>query len=134
MAQLQNPRRRVVAVNANNGAQVVIAPTGPCRKMTITECPPSGGTYSGANYSPQGLNYQRADEGYVNTYGLVPGDSIILGSTDYPRDKALGVPFNATDPAGNPIGSIVGSQSPQGTVRLISATTTATQVEVDEWI
>lgn len=134
MAQLQNPRRRVVAINASNGAAVIIAPTGPCRKMTITECPPSGGSFTGSNYAPQGLNYQRADEAYANTYGVVPGDTIVLGSTDYPRDKALGVPFNATDPAGNPIGSIAGSQSPQAALKVISATTTATQIEVDEWI
>ena len=126
--QSQNPRRRVVAINGSGGAYVTIAPTGICRYMTITECPPNGGSFNGSNYAPQGLNYQRADENYANTYGLVPGDTITLGELSYPRDRMIGIPSGMTDPAGNAI-----SQSVIGTLKIISAQSTGTQIEIDEW-
>lgn len=125
----QNPRRRVVALNASSGAFVTIEPTGPCRYMEIKECPPTNYLPGTNDYNPQGTIYERADEAYANTYGLLPGDVLSLGDRNWKRDRAIGIPINMTDPAGNAIG-----QSTTATIKMRSATTTATQVEVDEWL
>lgn len=124
----QSPRRRVVALEANSGAYTVIAPTGPCRYMEIRECPPTDYLPGTNDFTPQGTTYQRADEAYANTYGLLPGDTLSLGDRSWHRDQAIGIP-TITDPAGQTV-----PQSTRGTVKMKSATATATQVEVDEWL
>jgi hypothetical protein len=128
----QNPRRRIVVINGSGGAQVLIQASGPCRYMEIQECAPSG-TYNGNNYAAQGLNYQRGDEAYANTYPALPGEIITLGDQTYPRDRMIGLPAGMTDPAGQTIASSTG-QSSQTSLKVISATATATQVMVREWL
>lgn len=129
----QVPRRRIVAINAAGGAEVLIQASGPCRYMEIQECAPGGGSFNGTNYAPQGLNYQRGDEAYANTYPAEPGEIITLGDLSWHRERMIGLPAGMTDPAGNPIASSTG-QSEQSSLKLISATSTATQVLIKEWI
>ncbi len=124
----QNPRRRIVPINGSGGAQVLIQASGPCRYMEIQECAPAG-TFNGANYAPMGLNYQRGDENYANTYPALPGEIVSLGDQTYPRDRMIGLPAGMTDPTGQAI-----PQSLQSSLKLISATLTATQVMVREWL
>jgi hypothetical protein len=97
--------------------------------MEIQECPPNAGTFNGTNYAPQGLNYTRADEAYANTYGLNPGAILQFGDQSWMRDRLIGIPANMTDPAGVAI-----AQSEQSTIKAISATVTASYVEVREWM
>lgn len=127
----QNPRRRVVAINASGGALVTIQPTGSCRYMEIQECPPGGGVFDNNvhPYSPQGLNYTKGDDGFVAIIAANPGAIITLGDNSWARDKSLSNFATATDPAGNAI-----PQSPQAQLKLVSATSTATQVEVREYV
>src|ERR1017187_2205014 len=129
----QNPRRSIVAINGSAGAQVLVQASGPCRYMEIQECAPGGGSFNGTNFAPQGLNYQRGDEAYVNTYPALPGEIISLGNQNSPRDRVIGLPAGMLDPAGNPIASSTG-QSVQTSLKIISATVTATQVIVREWL
>lgn len=122
---LQDPIRRVIAINGSAGAKVLISASCFARYVEIQECPPNGGTYNGANFAPQGLNYNRPNDNYVATYGLNPADIITLGDRQAPRDRAVGtvaLPF--------PDGSTVAA-TPY--VQAISATVTATQVEVREF-
>lgn len=128
MPNLQTPVRRVVTVNASGGAFVTISPSGPCRYMEISECPPNAGTYDGTNFNPTGCNYQRADEAYANTYALLPGATLALGDRSFGRDRQIGIPAGMTDPAGQAI-----AQSVIGTIKIKSATAGTTQVEVDEY-
>ena len=129
----QVPRRRIVAINGSGGAYVLVQASGPCRYMEIQECPPGGGTFTGSNFAPQGLNYQRGDENYANTYPANPGEILTLGDQSWHRERMIGLPAGMTDPAGNPIASSTG-QSEQSSLKIISATATATQVMVKEWI
>lgn len=124
----QNPRRRVVVVNANSGAYVLIQPTGSCRYMQIQECPPNAGAFTGSNYAPQGLNYTKGDDGFVAIFGLNPGDILSLGDNSWERNQALACFATATDPAGQTI-----PQTEQAQVKVQSATGTATQVMVLEY-
>ncbi len=124
--KVQIPKVRVVAINGSAGAQVLIAASSFCRYVEITECPPNGlAGFTGGNYAPQGLIYQRPDDGYVAAFGVVPGDVIAIGDKQFARDRTVGVP-PMTDPAGT---------SNPGTpfIKVKSATVTATQVQVSEW-
>lgn len=123
--KVQIPKVTVIAINGSGGAQVLIAATQFSRYVEITECPPNGGSFTGANYAPQGLNYQRPDDGYVATEGLLPSDTLTFGDKQFARDRTVGVP-PTTDPAGT---------SRPGTpfIKVKSATVTATQVQVSEW-
>lgn len=127
------PKRRVVAVNGSAGAFVSISPTLPfCRKMEITECPPGSGTFTNASpndYQPQGLNYQLVDDNFVATIALVPADTLRFGD-DVAQGTGLGRALGGvayTDASGTAVTTNV-------LVKLRSATVTATQVEVREWI
>lgn len=128
MSPIFFPKRRVVAINAAGGALVGIKPTIPCRKMEIVECPPGGGSWTGANASFQGLNYTLADDGYLAIIPQLPGDTIRLGddvSFGAGTGRALGWPVRQ-DPTGTTI-------TPPDLIRLVSASASATQVEVREW-
>lgn len=122
------PKRRVVAVNGSAGAFISISPTLPfCRKMEIVECPPS--TWDGTNFSPQGLNYQLADDNFATTIPQLPGDTIRLGD-DVAQGTGLGRALGGvayTDPSGTAVTTNV-------LIKLKSSTVTATQVECREWI
>lgn len=119
------PKVRVVAINGSAGAQVLIAASSFCRYVEIVECPPNGGSFTGSNFAPQGLNYQRPDDAYTATFGLLPADTLTFGDKQFARDRAVGVP-PMTDPAGT---------SNPGTpfIKVKSATVTATQVQINEW-
>lgn len=124
------PKRRVVAINGSAGAFVSISPTLPfCRKMEIVECPPGSGTWDGTNFNPMGLNYQLADDNFLTTIAQLPGDTLRFGD-DVAQGAGRGRPLGAvayTDPSGQSVTTNV-------IVKLRSATVTATQVEVREWI
>jgi hypothetical protein len=122
---LQNPKRRVIAVPATGNTPVLVSVSIIGRYMEVAECPPQNFDNNTNPYNPQGILYQLADENYATTYALLPGSSLSFGDRNFPRDKARGVP-QRTDPAGNTI-----LATP--VVKLVSATATATQVEVDEW-
>lgn len=126
MSQVQNPKQRVIAINAAGGTVVLISSSKFARYVEIVECAPNGATYNGTNFSPTGINYNLPDDGYVATYALLPAQTLPIGDNSWKRDKAVGVPTGMTDPAGNAIG-------PQGYVKMISATASATQVLVREW-
>jgi hypothetical protein len=119
------PKRTVIAINGSGGAFVNIPATCFARYVEITECPPTGGAFTGGNYAPQGINFTSPDDGFVAVDGLVAGDVLPLGSKDQPRDRAVGTP-GWTDPAGAVI-------APTIYAKMRSATVTGTQVEVREY-
>lgn len=124
VSNINNPKRRVIAINGSGGAAVLISASIFAGYAEIQECPPGGGSFTGANGNPQGLNIQRADENYVNTYGLNPGSIWAIGDA-IQKNRSEGV------------SSMVmadGSTRPATPwVKVISATVTATNVQVTEW-
>jgi len=120
----QDPKQRVIAINGSAGAQVLITASISAGYIEIVECAPNGGTYGGGTFTGQGLNYQRADENYVNTYGLPPGVVIPIGDA-IAKNRCVGMP-GWTYPDGS-----VRPATPL--VKVISATGTATQILVTEW-
>lgn len=121
-----DPKERIIAVNGSGGAEVLISASIFTGYVEIQEVPPGSedsGTYTGG-FAPQGLNYQRADENYANTYPLTPGDTIILGDS-IQKNRSIGVPS---------MGQADGNTRPATPfVKVISATVTATSVRVREW-
>lgn len=124
----QIPKRTVIAINGSGGAFVLVTPTSMARYCEIVECAPNGGTFNGANYLPQGLNYTNGDDGYVAEFGLLPGAILQIGDLSYRRDRAIGIPSGMKDPAGQSISAPVNSS-----YKLRSATATATQILLSEW-
>ena len=122
----QIPRRRVIAIPASG--TVTISPVSGCRYWEIQECPPSGGTWNGANYLPQGLNYVNGSDGYVAEFGLAPGAILQVGDLSYRRDRAVGIPSGMKDPAGQAI-----SEPLNVTFKFSSATGVASYVEDREY-
>ena len=124
-----NPKKTIVTIPGSASAPVLISASKFCRRyVEIQECPPSGGavaTFTGGNYAPQGLNYTLPDDAYSTNYALIPGSILPLGDNNWKRDGGYGVPA-MTDPAGN-----TNAATPFG--KFISATVTATKVEVREW-
>jgi hypothetical protein len=121
---MNTPQRRVIAVPANTGSPVLISASIFCGYAEITECAPNGGTYEGGAFTGQGLNVQRADENYVNTYGLPPGVVWPIGDA-IRKNHSEGVPATP-DPNGT-------TRAATPWIKVISATSTATQVLVTEW-
>lgn len=129
MANLTNPKRRTIAVNGSAGALVLISASIFTGYVEIQECPPGseqagGGTYTGGAFTGQGLNYQRADENYANTYPLIPGQILQFGDA-IRKNEGIGTP-SWTYPDGS-----VRAATPL--IKVISASVTASQVEVREW-
>lgn len=126
MGVKQSPIRRVVPINASNGAATIIKSTVSARYVEIVECPPTNYDNNANPFSPQGLLYQLPADNYVAGYGLIPAAVWSLGDQNWARDRAVGSP-TWTDPSG---------QSAGGTpyMQVKSATTTATQVEVREYL
>jgi len=124
VTNINNPKRRVIVINGSAGAAVLIAASIFAGYAEIAECPPGGGTFTGANGNPQGLNIQRADENYANTYGLNPGAIWAIGDA-IRKNRNEGVPsFVMADGVTRPA-------TPW--VKVISATVNATQIQVTEW-
>lgn len=128
MSNLNTPQRRTIAINAAGGAVVLVSASIFCGYAEIQECPPgseaAGGVYTGGNFNPQGLNIQRADENFANTYGLAPGAIWPIGDA-INKSKTEGIPgFTYPDQSVRP---------PTPWVKVISATAVATQIEVREW-
>lgn len=124
VTNISNPKRRVIAINGSAGAYVLVSASIFAGYAEIAECPPGGGAFTGANGNPQGLNIQRADENYVNTYGLNPGAIWAIGDA-IRKDRSEGVPsFGMADSSTRPA-------TPW--VKVISATVNATQIQVTEW-
>ena len=117
-----NPKRTVVAINASGGALVLISASKFAKYVEITECPPEG---TSDTYAPQGLIVTLPDDGYFTQFGLPPGLIWSIGDNSW-RSKASVAAPAMTDPAGNAIAA-----TPY--VKLVSATGTATNVQVTEW-
>lgn len=117
-----NPKRTVVAINASGGALVLISASKFAKYVEITECPPTG---TSDTYALQGLIITLPDDGYVTQYGLPPGFVWSVGDNSW-RSKASVAAPAMTDPAGNAIAA-----TPY--VKLVSATGTATNVQITEW-
>lgn len=120
VTNVADPKDRVIAVNGNAGAYVLISASIFAGYAEISECPPLGG---GA-FAPQGLTYQRADENYANTYALIAGDTFPVGDS-INKNRSEGVPsMTMADGSARPA-------TPW--IKVLSATATATQVLVREW-
>lgn len=126
------PVRNIYAVAVSGGApkQLPLTVNG-AKYVEIVECPPNGGAFTGGNYAPQGLNYQLPDDGFVSTYGLLPGQVLSLGSSDAISNPGHGpgLGFRARPDVGNPGVTIPAKIYCQVT----SATNTTTYVQVTEW-
>lgn len=130
VVNIGTPQRRTVAVAAAGGVPVLISASIFCGYAEIQECPlgseVSATKYDGtaATFAAQGLNVTRADENYVNTYGLPPGSIWQIGDA-IRKSRCEGVPAR-TDADGS-----VRPATPW--IKVVSATATTTQVEVREW-
>lgn len=117
-----NPVRRIIAVQGSGGITVLISASVPTGYVEIVESPPSAG-YTGT-FTGQGLNYQRADENYANTYPLTPGTTLQIGDS-IRKNRSEGMPgFTYAD------GSV---RPPTPFIKVISASVTATNVQVSEY-
>lgn len=125
---MSTAKRTTYAVNAAGGALVSVLGTAGARKVVIMEIPPDGGNYNGANFAAQGLNFTLPDDGFVHIFPLTPGDQIILGdivAEGRGAGSLQGGPAQQ-DPAGRTVPARIHA-------KLISATATATMVEVLEY-
>lgn len=121
VSNIADPKERVIAVNGSAGASVLISASIFTGYVEIGECP--GEPYTGA-FAAQGLNYQRADENYANTYPLAPGDTFTVGDS-IQKNRGVGVPqMTMADGSVRPATPII---------KVISATATPTSVRVREW-
>ena len=116
------PVRRIVAINGSAGAYVLISASIFAGYAEVVETPSE--PYAGGAFVGQGLNYQRSDENYANTYPLVPGQILQVGDAINKRHSE-GVP------AMTMADSSVRPATPW--FKIISATVTATAVQVSEW-
>jgi hypothetical protein len=127
MANLTNPKRRTIAVNASGGALVLISASTFTGYVEIQESAPgseTGGTYAGGAFVGQGLTYQRADEAYANTYPLTPGAILQFGDA-IRKNESIGCPsWTYADGSVRPATPFI---------KVISATAVASNVEVREW-
>ena len=103
-----------------------------CHYVEITECPPNGGAFAGTAYAPQGLNMELPDDNFATQDAFVPGDTITFGNKDamgHPG-QGRGLGFAAR------VDNLNNFTTIPATVlcKLQSATPTATQVMVSEWI
>jgi hypothetical protein len=123
-----SPTRRTIAINGSAGAYVLISASIFAGYAEIQEVPPgseaAGGAYTGGVFTGQGVNIQRADENYVNTYGMAPGAIWQIGDA-IRKNHCEGVPaMTMADGSARPA-------TPW--IKVKSATVTATQVECREW-
>lgn len=132
MSTFSSGKRTIYPVNGSGGAYVPIPCTASSRKVVIQECPPEnppdGSNWNGANFAPQGLNFTRPDDGFVQVFPLLPDDPLILEhplAAGKAGGSLQGTP-QQQDPAGRTIPATI-------YCKLISATATATQVEVIEY-
>lgn len=120
------PKQRVIAVNASGGALVSIPASVLFKRMLITETPDPNVP---ATFNPQGIVYQTSRDGFVASFVLLPGedlvieDSVLGGSGGGRTISAPAIPM----PNGN-------TRTADVVVKVISATATATQVLVREWV
>lgn len=116
------PKKTVVPVNASNGAgYVLISATIFAGYVEIQEMP-LGSTYSGS-FTAQGLTYKLPDDNYTAIYALTPGTILQLGDS-INKNRSIGT-VKLTFPDG--------SSRTTPYLKVQSATTTATQVEVREF-
>lgn len=118
------PKKRVVAINGSAGGKVTISATIPCAYVEIQECPPNGGTFSGTNYAPMGMNYNLPDDAFAATFGLNPGDTFSAGD-GINKNRQIGMHVITFPDGSSSTATVYG--------KFISATVTATQVEVREF-
>lgn len=126
------PVRNIYAVNASGGAAVSLPLTvNGAKYVEVVECPPNGGNFTGGNYAPQGLNYNLPDDGYVATYGVLPGATLTFGSSDVMANPGhgQGLGFRSRPDVGNPGVNIAGKIY----CKVTSATATTSYVQVSEW-
>lgn len=122
VTNIASPKRREIAVNGSGGAQVLISASMFTGYIEIQE--QAAEPYTGGAVIGQGLNYQRADEDYANTYPLTPGAILQIGDA-IRKNQSVGVPsFTYPDGQVRPATPLI---------KVISATATATSVEVREW-
>jgi hypothetical protein len=121
--RISNPSETIVAINGSGGAAVKISASKFAKYVEIQECPPKG--YTGSNFAPEGLVYQKPDDNFVASYPLLPGEVLPLGDNTYRGKLGFASPA-MTDPANNSIPATV-------YIQVLSATVTATQVRVREW-
>src|SRR5579863_8378615 len=125
MARQTNPKTRIISIPAAGGSPVIISASKMCRYVEIEECPPANFDNNTHAFAPQGLLFQLPDDGYTRSYGLVPGLIWSIGDKDW-RSKPSVAWAGGNDPAGNAIPATPYMQA-------LSATATATQVQVREW-
>ena len=122
MANRLNPKRTIIAVNGSAGAQVIISATQFDGYVEITEVPAV--PYAGGAFTGQGCNYQRADEAYANTYPLTPGTILQFGDA-IRKNEGIGVPAMTMADGSARVATPF--------IKIISATVTATQIQLSEW-
>lgn len=124
-----NPRRTIIAVPANNGVPLEIdVHTNGAHYAEISECPPAG--FAATPFAPQGLNYTLPDDGYTQIYPVLPADVIPFGNKDAMGSpgRGRGLGFTARPSPGQP------NIPATPLCKVISATATATQIQLLEWI
>ena len=128
-----NPKRRIIAINANNGAFVSIRiSVNGCHYVEISEVPPDAGAFASSPYAPEGLNVTFPDDNFTLEFAYGPGDTITFGNKDamgHPG-QGRGLGFAAR------VDNLNNFTTIPATVlcKLLSATATGTQVMVSEWI
>lgn len=125
MARQTNPKRTLIQVPATGGAVVLVSATKTARYVEIQEVPPSNFDNNANPYAPQGLLYQLPDDNFTQSYGLVPGAVLLFGDLNWRSKPSIGQ-IKMTDPAGQAIAA-----TPY--VKVLSATATATQIELREF-
>jgi hypothetical protein len=126
MTRITNPKETIVVINASGGTPVKISASKFAKYVEIQECAPTNYNNTGNEpFAPQGLVYQKPDDGFVASFPLLPGEILPLGDNTYRAKIAFATPA-MTDPANQTIPATVYIQA-------LSATSTATQVRVREW-
>jgi hypothetical protein len=121
-----SPIRTIVTINGSAGAFVLLsASQGSFGYVEVQECPQGGvGNYTGGAFTGQGLEYQRADENYANTYPAVPGEIIQIGDAIAKNEHVGFGSFTYPD-------GVVRPATPY--LKVKSASATAVYVEMREW-
>jgi len=126
------PKRTIYAVAAAGGAKTVIPVTvNGTPYVEIQECPPDGGTFddSSVPYAPQGMNMYLPDDNFVDGQGISPGAVIPFGNSSAMGrgGSGRGLGFRSRPSPGQ------ADIAATTLCKLISATSTATQVLVSEY-
>lgn len=120
----QNPTDRVIALNGNGGAFVLISASTMARKVQIFECQKDDAT----PYAPQGIDYQKPEDGFATSAVLQPGEVLPIGN-------AIAELGGYSSIQGMPAQSTGDGTAVLATpyVKARSATATPTYVKVREW-